>query len=1227
GIDLAEGQNLVGAGKAVKLTGSYSGYMVYFTPLPGEGTPTIIGDDDSASLITFQNNSSIVNLNLEGEFYHGVFGPDVESNFWIQDLVIDLDNADGNGVYVNVNNPRDNVYNLFTTSTPSGFINWNRIFDSSTYHGVKVNISAFDGGAHAFDLAVTENTITNVWYEAIHVDVDVDDPGTSLKNSIDISDNSIDNTGNDDGIYVYINVAGGGFLDQDDPVTINDNTINDVNGFDSEGIELTTTVTDAGSTAIQTIDISGNTITNVNDDVGGDGINVDFYAFDDGFIDQANTVTINNNSIDTVYDDGIDFDTRAFSGGTILQTASINYNTIDNTEQSNGIEVDIRSEDAGSSIVQTLSINGNTIEDIDSGAGIDVEIDVRNGGFLDQAYTININNNFIDNVDNDGGEGIDVDIEVYDPGSTAIQTININYNSINDIYRDGIEVEIDVENGAFLDQDNTINILGNTITDVGTSSTDGDGIDVNTNVYGDGSTAIQTVNIVGNSIDGTYANGIEVDTDVTYGAFLNQENTITINDNTILNIGNDSEGEGIYVSTYVRDIDSTAIQTININNNSIENIQENGIKVDNDVRNQGFLDQANTITISGNTIDNTRENDGIDVETYVYGEGTTAIQTINIDDNLIGVFGGTDNIDERGIEVENDVRNGGFLDQADTINIRGNTVTETYNDGGIYIGNDVDRATLLQTANVLGNVVGEAGGAVVVNGIGIKVDTQAYGDQTTVNQTINVNSNTVAGVEGDGVQINTNAQNSAVVDQASTISVNYNTITYADGDGIEIDNQADDGGTLLQTINVNNNSIAQVDGDGIYFENDSRGFSANGPDDPSTLQQTINIENNIINGNTVTTSAIGGDGIDIDNEADNYGVLDQANTINIRDNTILNVTDEGIEVDNDIDDYGTIRQTLNIIGNSVDGSGNDGIEIDGDVEDNSGTKLYQVGTISHNTLVNNGVDGLYIDLNVDDGAFSTQTFDIGHNSIAGNSSQGVKIDLRNDEDETSTSFFLDFYNNVIHDNSEDNVYIINKIDDDDASQVFNATFRDNSIVNNTSGDGIEIYFSVDRDGVLIADIDFIGNTVGGHDEDGINVKSHVEDAGRSTVTLEFTDNTVFLNGDDGIDLRNEWDGADTGGMAVMSATFGGNDINANDDDGVFLYNDGATGDLHASQTVLFIPGGNVIRNHDGAGDFGLYASNNDNGIQFVNLTSLTFINNDTNFDGNGGGTSQTIIGP
>ncbi len=89
----------------------------------------------------------------------------------------------------------------------------------------------------------------------------------------------------------------------------------------------------------------------------------------------------------------------------------------------------------------------------------------------------------------------------------------------------------------------------------------------------------------------------------------------------------------------------------------------------------------------------------------------------------------------------------------------------------------------------------------------------------------------------------------------------------------------------------------------------------------------------------------------------------------------------------------------------------------------------------------------------------------------------------------------------------------------------------------------------------------------------------------------------------------------------------GNDINANGDDGVFLYNSGDTSDLHAFQTVLFTPGGNYITNHDGAGDFGLYASNNDFGIQFVDLTSVTFAGNGTAFGSNGGGFIQTIIGP
>ncbi|MCP4329905.1 MAG: right-handed parallel beta-helix repeat-containing protein, partial [Alphaproteobacteria bacterium] len=363
-------------------------------------------------------------------------------------------------------------------------------------------------------------------------------------------------------------------------------------------------------------------------------------------------------------------------------------------------------------------------------------------------------------------------------------------------------------------------------------------------------------------------------------------------------------------------------------------------------------------------------------------------------------------------------------------------------------------------------------------------------------------------------------------------------------------------------------------------------------------------------------------------KVDDDATVFQDNTITISGNSVFNQDDDGIAVVNDLDDGATLRQTLRVDNNTVASNGGDGIFIDADVEGNSDTRMYQTATVRHNTAVNNGRVGLYIDLNVYDGAFSTQTFDFGHNSIADSGGAGVLIDIENNDGLTTTSFFLDFYNNVIHDNASDGFDVNHLVFGSAASGVFNAVVTGNSIVNNGET-GIEVSFLTDNGGVSIVDVDFVGNTIGGDGNgfgfgDGIYVRTWALDDSRSMATLEFTDNTVFLNDDDGIRLRNGWDSADTGGMAVMGATFGGNDINANGDVGVLLLNDGDTADLQAFQTVLFTPGGNYIANNPG---FGVYARNFDNAIQFVNLFGITFAGNGTAYDSNGGGATQTIVGP
>ncbi|MCP4328776.1 MAG: hypothetical protein GY791_10125 [Alphaproteobacteria bacterium] len=500
---------------------------------------------------------------------------------------------------------------------------------------------------------------------------------------------------------------------------------------------------------------------------------------------------------------------------------------------------------------------------------------------------------------------------------------------------------------------------------------------------------------------------------------------------------------------------------------------------------------------------------------------------------------------------------------------------------------------------------------------------------------MNVNRNTVLDTDNEGIRVSTDVYNGAFVDQANTITINNNSVDTVDSDGILVVNDVYSGNgdetTLLQTVNINGNTVLNTGpddqfggGEGIEVDNKVENYRA-------TMWQTVNILNNSVDNGYA-------DGIFVNTEVDDDATVFQDNTITISGNTVLNQMDDGIAVVNNLDDGATLRQTLHVDNNTVANSGDDGIFIDADVEDSSDTRHYQTATVRHNTVVNNFGEGVNIDLNVDDGAFSTQTFAIGGNSIAGNGfgfyGEGVLIDIENDDDLTTTSFFLEFYNNVIHDNMFDGFEVNHVVYNSAASGVFNAVVTNNSIVNNGDS-GIEMYFKTGYEAeggdpaVSIVDVDFIGNTVGGNmgnggNGDGIYVSSSVFYDASAAVALEFTDNTVFLNGDDGIALHNVWTDAITGGAATMSATFGGNDINANTDDGVYLFNDGDTDELHASQTVLFIPGGNVIRNN---GDYGVFGDNNDYGIQFVNLNVIAFSGNGTAYYGfdNTTGFIQTIV--
>ena len=1153
GITLGDGQSLVGAGKAIKLTGAYTGQMTYFTPKPfyAGTTPTIFGANGANNLITIGNNSSVVNLNLEGAFNNGIFGAGLESNFWIQDNTIDLTFAFANGINVAVNNPVDNTNNAFGPTTPSGVVNWNVIGDQDLddQNGIVVEVLGSGPGSRAFDLSVTENVVsdfTGMDNNGIVTDVRSEGIGSTLKSSVDVSDNTITNVSNY-AISLSNEADDGAVLDQDDPVTVNGNLITDIGdvgiifrnfaNVDSE-MAQTVTVNDnsltrlgdigiqlgnfaaLGASLSQTIDIRRNDLSEIEST----GIGMNNRASGGGVLDQANTTNITDNTITDTARQGIFLFSESSTGGTILQTKNVDDNTISETEL-DGIFAYNNIDDDGSFIGQTMSISGNRIDDAGDGTP---------------------------------EEGIFVR-SLVDDLTTLTQTLNINENIIDDVTGDGIFNQTVAGTGSFVDQANTININNNTIANTGQG-----GILIETYVANDGTTAVQTLNVNGNTMSAIADKAIYIDIDVKYGGFLDQANTITIAYNTITGVDN----EGIEINNFVKygaTYASTLLQTINIHHNSVSDVGDEGIEID----------------------------------TEAYGPGVTVNQDIDIDDNSIEVTGNNGN---DGIQIENDVGYGAIIDQEGTINIRRNTIVSASGDG-ILVENDISDdagnggSTLLQTLNIDDNVVGQAGVADAIDGHGIAVSSFVRDEGSLLRQEAGIDDNNVHYAGERGIYVYTDAQDRAVADQANTITIDGNTVLMSGGAGIEVVTEADSAGTVTQTLNVTDNSVSGSGASGIEVYNYVYG------DDPATsIVQTIDISRNTVTGNTTNGIELG-NLISYDTPALAEGTIIQ--TGDVDDNTITDNGTNGVLIDDDVFGGGVLVQTISMDPNTITGNTSDGVDIRVNGRDDSNVTVDL--TLTDNTIAGNDLDGVYFDIDAGDNA--TVTFDLAldNNTITNNETGGVDS-LFGAGGDALLNVDVRLTGNTITNNTRGNgIEIFGSSQGDSITNVYLGMSGGN-VVDMNGADGLRVYLnafsSAFVDGVhRITESSFSNNgTFGAGNYDGVSIRTSGSESAILHSDTHIIDVTAYGNEDDGIDLFNRAGGA-VGADVDMDVHLSNTTVNANTGFGVEIVN-GEFDSGAADQLVSFGPGGgNEVINNSGADDIYIY---NNGGMTTVNLTGVNF---------------------
>ncbi|MBF2063263.1 MAG: right-handed parallel beta-helix repeat-containing protein [Calothrix sp. C42_A2020_038] len=572
---------------------------------------------------------------------------------------------------------------------------------------------------------------------------------SQVTGNVDISNNTINrNAGN----AVSLNNTSGNVN-----LRVTSNRITD--NFNSIGVNL-------AGTATGTAEISSNTISN-------SGIGVDVSLSGNANLSRLN---IANNTITAPNSDN--------------PLGGIKFTAFDNASAGN------------------VNVTGNTIRNT-SNDGIGFKL---NGNTTAQ---INIANNRIENVKGSdayflgGSEFSDgIDVQLFDNASAGI---SITGNTVNNTTGRGISTS-NYSNAANL----RLDITGNTV-----SNTEYQGIGFELG----GRTTAQ-VNIANNKIENVkgssafdveeteYADGISVE------LFNNANSTISITGNTV----NNTAGRGIGASNY----GNAANLRLDITNNTVSNNKYEGISFDNsngsgnvNINNNTINKNASTavlvnnasgtvnLQVTGNRITDNFNSIGVNFAGNSAGIAEIARNTISnsgigVDVTLSDNANFTRfNISDNAITASNsDNPLGGIkfttFDSANaTVNVTGNTIRNTSNDGIGFELNGNTRTQINILNNRIENVKGSdayfLGGAAFADGIDIQLfDTASAG--------ITITGNTVDNTTGRGISTS-NYGNAANL----RLDIRNNTVSNTGYAGIGVDNF--DGN---MNANITSNTIRNV---------------------------------------------------------------------------------------------------------------------------------------------------------------------------------------------------------------------------------------------------------------------------------------------------------------------------------------------------------------------------------------------------------------------------------
>ena len=876
---------------------------------------------------------------------------------------------------------------------------------------------------------------------------------------------------------------------------------------DGDGIVIVGTGTLAGGFGVDgggAVTVQGNTVSNVVG--GGAGPDLDDgYSSGDGLrIAYADgNVLVDTNTFTNIGDDGVQIDQVR---GTVVVTAN-SIGSVGNVSLvGDGIVVsNVGVEYAGGTAAGGVTVDGNFIDNVDGdGLGDPDDMNHSNGDGIRVVYVdgpVQTNANTITNVDDDG---------IYI--AVVKGAVNVRNNFLNTIGRDsatgdGIVVS---HTGSIASSlagagAGAVTILNNTIQNVnadspasfdfddpdaffnGKSLSAGDGIRAE---YIDGPLVIGDSSTTGNSILNVDDDGIQVES---------VRGNATILYNRIATVGIDgNKGDGIIVENVGAAYASggPAGVTVTVGNNTITGVNGDGLG---DPDDSAFSagDGVRIVNVDGNV------------------RATTNTVGVTDDDGIyIGVVRGTTNVlDNRVDSVGNDSATGdgivvaatgtfvGGAESAGDVTVLNNTVTNVnasapatpdYDDpNGAYAGidNGYSAGDGIRVETIDGDVV-VGNSATTGNSVGGTDDDGIQIVMVRGNVTAQFNRIATVGIDGDlgdGIVVQDVGMMFAGGNVGGNVSVDSNTITGVNGDGLADPNDANhSNGDGIRIVRVdgnsqsNSNTIASVDDDGIYH---------------GVIKGTVNVNSNRLN--SIGLDSATGDGIVVSLTGEYAGGTADSGSVTINGNSIANV-DAGSAGLNDFDNpngfYGGTGAGL---------SAGDGIRVemaDGQVVvglgagtgnsiqnvDDDGIQVYSVTgatTIGFNTIANvanDGADsitgdGIQVNLT---GAYATLGYGAqGAGDVVVLSNHVTNVQNDDAQGVAATPDFEDAQSSGdgirLHDISGDATVNSNVIDpiEDDGIQIGNVDFSVTSNFNTITDVG---FVSLTGDGIVVFNTGLVG---------------------------------------------------------------------------------------------------------------------------------------------------------